>query len=157
VLFLDDVQWADPESIQLLKLVAMSEATEAFLLIEAFRDNEVSDGHPLMAAVRELHKNRPVTRLELAPLTITEVATLVADALHRDPVEIAPLARLLCRKTDGNPFFVRQLLLALHEAGHIVFDPARGRFGFDAVPIERAPISANVADLFAEKLRKLPA
>src|SRR5262249_34748444 len=67
-----------------------------------------------------------------------------------------PLARLVCRKTDGNPFFVRQLLLALHAAGHISFDPAERCFAFDAQAIESAPISENVADLLAASLRKLP-
>ncbi|HMG20231.1 MAG TPA: AAA family ATPase, partial [Kofleriaceae bacterium] len=156
VVFLDDVQWADPESIQLLRSVAMSEATEALLLIMAYRDNEVSDGHPLMATARALGSHRAVTSIQVAPLAVDDIAALVADTLHRTPGEVAPLARLVCRKTDGNPFFVRQLLLALHEAGHIVFDPAREHFTFDPVSIERAPISENVADLLADSLRKLP-
>ncbi|HEY0992008.1 MAG TPA: AAA family ATPase, partial [Kofleriaceae bacterium] len=153
VLFLDDMQWADPESIQLLRLVAMSEGTEALLLIEAFRGNEVSAGHPVMAAARELRRYRLVTDLAIAPLRVDQVTALIADTLHRDPAAVAPLARLVCRKTDGNPFFMRQLLLALHEAGHIVFDPAHGWFTFDAASIERAPISENVADLLADSLR----
>ncbi|HEY0477799.1 MAG TPA: AAA family ATPase [Kofleriaceae bacterium] len=156
VLFLDDMQWGDAESIHLLKLVAMSEGTESFLLIEAYRENEVSDDHPLVAALRELGRHRRVTRLDLAPLPTAEIAALVADTLHGDVASVEPLARLVCRKTDGNPFFVRQLLLALHDAGHVVFDPALGRFTFDAAAIEGAPISENVADLLADTLRKLP-
>jgi len=156
VLFLDNMQWADPESAHLLKQVAMSEGTEAFLLIEAFRDNEVSSSHPVMVAARELVKQRRITRLDIAPLPAEVIADLVADALHCDAAVVEPLARLVCRKTDGNPFFVRQLLLALHEAGHIVFDPGLRRFTFDAASIERAPISENVADLLADSLRKLP-
>jgi len=156
VVFLDDMQWADPESIQLLKQVALSDATESLLLIEAFRDNELADGHPLLAAAHELASQRRVTRLTIAPLPLTELAALIGDTLHCTPDDALPLARLVCRKTDGNPFFVRQLLLALHEAGHIAFDPALGRFGFDAASIERAPISENVADLLADSLRKLP-
>jgi predicted ATPase/signal transduction histidine kinase/tRNA A-37 threonylcarbamoyl transferase component Bud32 len=156
VLFLDDMQWADPESIQLLKLVALSERTEAFLLIEAFRDTEVSAGHPLRAAAHDLRKHRRVTQLEIAPLPVAEIAALIADTLHHDVASVAPLARLVCRKTDGNPFFVRQLLLALHRAGQLVFDPERRHFTFDAAAIEGAPISENVADLLAASLRKLP-
>ena len=157
VVFLDDMQWADPESIQLLKLLALSEGSEALLLIKAFRDNEVSDGHPLMVAANELGRHGRVTRLAIAPLPVAEIAALIADTLHREPAAVLPLAHLVCRKTDGNPFFVRQLLLALHEAGHIAFDPAGGWFAFDAASIERVPISDNVADLLADSLRKLPA
>ncbi|HEY6179816.1 MAG TPA: AAA family ATPase, partial [Kofleriaceae bacterium] len=156
VVFLDDLQWADPESVQLLEAVALSDATESLLLIGAYRDGEVADGHPVAAAANELAKHRRVTRLAVAPLPIDDVAALVADALHREPAAVAALAQLVCRKTDGNPFFVRQLLLALHEAGHIAFDTGHGWFGFDAQAIERAPISENVADLLADNLRKLP-
>jgi predicted ATPase/signal transduction histidine kinase len=156
VLFLDDMQWADPESIHLLKLVSVSDSTESLLLITAFRDSEVSDGHPLMIAMRDLGQHRRVTRLDIAPLPITEIAALIAETLHSDVASIDPLARLVWRKTDGNPFFVRQLLNALHDAGHIVFDPALQRFTFDAAAIESAPISENVADLLADSLRKLP-
>src|SRR5262249_28060960 len=99
VLFLDDMQWADPESIQLLKLVATSEATGRLLLTQAFRDNEVSDGHPLMAATRELRAHGRVTWLELAPLPTAEISALIADALHRDVQAVEPLAHLVCRKT----------------------------------------------------------
>jgi len=157
VLFLDDMQWADPESVQLLKQVATSEATEALLLIEAFRDNEVSDGHSVMAAIRELGRLRRLTRIHIAPLPAQDVADLIAETLHCDPATATPLAQLICRKTCGNPFFVRQLLIALHEAGHIVFDPALRRFTFDAAAIAAVPISENVADLLAASLRKLPA
>jgi predicted ATPase/signal transduction histidine kinase/tRNA A-37 threonylcarbamoyl transferase component Bud32 len=157
VLFLDDMQWADPESLHLLKLVMLSDATESLLLIEAYRDNEVGEGHPVMAAARELRRRRHVTRLELAPLPASQIAAMIADTLHREVDAIGPLARLVCRKTDGNPFFVRQLLHALHDAGHIVFDAAARRFTFDALSIERAPITENVADLLADSLRKLPA
>jgi len=157
VLFLDDTQWADPETIHLLKLVAGAEDTRSLLVVEAFRDAEVSDGHPMMIAARELERHVPVTRLHIAPLPAREIAAMIADTLHREIAEVEPLARLVCRKTDGNPFFVRQLLLALHAAGHIAFDPARRCFTFDAASIERAPISENVADLLANHLRKLPA
>ena len=156
VLFLDDMQWADPDSLQLLTLVALSGATESLLLIQAFRDGEMQSGHPLLAAARELAAHRPVIELAIAPLSSDDVAALLADALHREVGDVAQLAHLLRRKTDGNPFFVRQLLFALHEAGHIAFDPVRRQFAFDAASIERAPISENVADLLADSLRKLP-
>jgi tRNA A-37 threonylcarbamoyl transferase component Bud32 len=156
VVFLDDLQWADPESVQLLEAVALSDATESLLLIGAYRDGEVPDGHPVAVAAGELAEHRRVTRIAIAPLPIDDIAALVADALHRKPADIAALAQLVCRKTDGNPFFARQLLLALHEAGHLAFDAGHGWFGFDAAAIERAPISENVADLLAESLRKLP-
>ena len=157
VLFLDDMQWADPASIHLLKLVAMSHGTEALLVIAAFRDHEVSEAHPLLAAAREIGKQRGVTRLDIVALPTSEIAAFVADTLRRDIADIAPLVRLVCRKTDGNPLFVRQLLLALHAAAHLRFDPALRGFAFDAAAIEHAPISENVADLLAENLRKLPA
>src|SRR4029079_19492003 len=86
VLFLDDMQWADPERIQLLKLVAMSEATESLLLINAFRNSEVSDGHPLLAAMRDLGQHRRVTRIDIGPLPTSHIAERIASPLtHETP------------------------------------------------------------------------
>ena len=158
VLFLDDMQWADPESIQLLKLVAMSEGTEAFLLIEAFRDNEVSDGHPLHGRGRaSSRKHRRVTRLDLAPLPIAEIAR--AGRRHAAPRRRRRSSRspawCAARPTATRSSSASSCSRSTRPATSCSI-PGSRRFTFDAASIERAPISENVADLLADSLRKLP-
>ena len=112
VVFLDDVQWADRASLQLLTRLAISDATESLPDHEAFRDNEV-DARTRFAAARELGERRGARspRIALAPLPLGETAR--ADrrcAAAARPSEIADAAALIWRKTEGNPFFVRQFL-----------------------------------------------
>jgi predicted ATPase len=148
VMFLDDMQWADRETTRLLKRVMTSDATEAVLLIETYRDDEASDGHAVTAAAYELGRQRRVTRLELAPLSPADITALVGDTLHRDAAPACALAQLVYRRTAGNPLFARMLLLALHATGHLGYNPA---------VIERAASATCVADLLAARLRALPA
>jgi predicted ATPase/signal transduction histidine kinase/GAF domain-containing protein len=157
VLFLDEAQWIDAASLTLLQALGTSANTESLLLVAAFQGNEVDDSRPLRETV--LHERRAghVVAIDLGPLGPSHVAELLADALHRDRLSVERLADLVWRKTEGNPFFIRQFLQALHEQGHIVFDQASRRFELDIASIEHAPITENVAELLANKMRKLPA
>jgi len=158
VMFLDDVQWVDTASLQLLTQLATSDETESLLLIEAYRDNEVDAAHPFARALHE-HEQRgaKVSRIALAPLTLAETAELVADALRLEPDRVGDAAAVIWRKTEGNPFFIRRFLHALHDEGCIAFDPRANAFALDVAAIDRAAITENVADLLARQLARLPA
>src|SRR5262249_33108609 len=86
VMFLDDMQWADAASLQLLTQVAISDQTESLLVIEAYRDNEVDPAHPFAAALRD-HERRGarLSRIALAPLGLGDTTELVADAAGVSP------------------------------------------------------------------------
>src|SRR5690606_17893801 len=85
VLFLDDMQWADAASLNLLAVLLAAQATESLLVVAAYRDNEVTPAHPFMMTVKEL-RNRGVHvgNIDVAPLTSGDIAQLVADTLHQD-------------------------------------------------------------------------
>ncbi|MEO8701049.1 MAG: AAA family ATPase, partial [Kofleriaceae bacterium] len=153
VLFLDDMQWADAATLQLLSLLVQSELTESLLLVLAYRDNEVDAAHPLEVALRGYET--AITRIALAPLPLAATEELLADVLHASPPRAVTEA--IWRKTDGNPFFLRQFLTRLHADGLIAFDPERGCFAIDASKLDTLGISENVADLLADGLNRLPA
>jgi len=158
VVFLDDMQWSDAASLQLLTRLATSDDTEALLIIAAYRDSEVHAAHPFALALRDYEKRgAKISRIKLAPLELSDTAELVADVLRVTPDQVAEAATVIWRKTEGNPFFIRQFLRALHEESYITFDPRANAFTFDASAIERAEITENVADLLAHELGKLPA
>jgi predicted ATPase/C4-dicarboxylate-specific signal transduction histidine kinase/tRNA A-37 threonylcarbamoyl transferase component Bud32 len=157
VLFLDDMQWADPASLNLVGLIVAARATESLLLVLTYRDTEVSATHPFMLAVKEQAKQGvPVHSIELKSLGVAEVAEFVADTLHQDRATAAPLAEIIHQKTGGNPFFMRQFLQALHGKGLIKFDGAKRAFLYDAEAVREAAITENVAELLAAKLQRLP-
>ena len=155
VLFLDDLQWADSATLELLRLMLTDEATENLLLLGAYRDNEVDALHPLTAAIERLReRGATIGRLQLLPLDLADLRQLVADTLHRDAAEVQRLAELVMAKTRGNPFFVMQFLEMLHREGLV--SRVAGRWEWDIERIEAAGITDNVVELLVEQLRRLP-
>ena len=127
-LFLDDLQWLDTATLELLERLVTDPDVRHVLLIGAYRDNEVSSSHPLMrtlAAIRDAGA-RP-QEIVLAPLGLDDVERLIADALHCGPDSAGPLALLVYEKTGGNPFFTIQFLTSLAEEGLLRFDRAEAR------------------------------
>ena len=157
VLFLDDMQWADAASLNLVTLIVSARATESLLLVTTYRDNEVSANHPLMLAAKEqARQGVQIHSINLRPLSAPDVVELVADSLHKDVAEALPLAEVVHQKTGGNPFFMRQFLEALHDSKLIQFDAREGAFRYDLGAVKNAAITENVAEFLAAKLEKLP-
>ncbi len=154
-LFLDDLQWADSASLALLSLL-LTDASH-LLILGAYRDNEVSPTHPLLRAVRALESaGATVGALTLAPLSRESLDRLVADTLACT-VELAqPLAELVYRKTQGNPFFATQFLTAMHRDGAIAFDAQAGCWQCDLTAIRTAALTDDVVAFMAQRLQKLP-
>lgn len=121
VIFLDDLQWADAASLQLVKLLMQDQGH--LLLLGAYRDNEVFPAHPFMLTVDELERNSAtVNTITLQPLPQAQVNQMVADSLVCLPAVSQPLSELVYPKTQGNPFFTTQFLQGLYKEGHITFD-----------------------------------
>ncbi len=156
-LFLDDLQWADVATLKLLAHLITHPDVKHLLILGAYRDNEVSPAHPLMLTLKEVQDAGPaVGHVVLGPLSVEHLGHLVADALHRSPEEVLPLARLLRDKTAGNPFFAIQFLMRLEEERLIAFDVEAAAWGWDLTKIEAKGFTDNVVDLLVEKLKRLP-
>ncbi|AKJ00588.1 Signal transduction histidine kinase CheA [Archangium gephyra] len=157
VLFLDDLQWADLASLQLLQHLLTHPEAPPVLLLGAYRDNEVGPTHPLSLALEAVRKaNAWVTDLPLEPLTLEDVQRLVSDTLPGAGAElIGPLAGLALEKTGGNPFFLLQFLLTLNQDGLLV-RTAEGSWRWDAEGVRAKGYSDNVVDFMVGKLRQLP-
>ncbi|MCY1077579.1 trifunctional serine/threonine-protein kinase/ATP-binding protein/sensor histidine kinase [Archangium lansingense] len=157
VLFLDDLQWADGASLQLIKHLLTHPETPPVLLIGAYRDNEVSPSHPLVHSLEELRKaGVQLTELQLEPLRMEELQQLVADTLPgADEGLIQPLSALVLEKTGGNPFFVLQFMRTLHQDGLLVRTP-QGTWRWDAEGVREKGYSDNVVEFMVGKLRQLP-
>jgi PAS domain S-box-containing protein len=157
VLFLDDLQWIDAASLALIEHLVTHKDTRYLLLIGAYRDNEVSAAHPLMASLDTIrHSGAPVVDLRLAPLSLAHLNQLVVDTLHAPPSVCEPLSRLVCERTEGNPFFFIQFLDALHKDGLLRHDVQQHAWRWDLDQIKAKDFADNVVDLMVEKLRRLP-
>jgi predicted ATPase/signal transduction histidine kinase len=157
VLFLDDMQWADSASLNLLTLILAGNAAESLLVIQAYRDDETPDGHAFLRAVWA-QKQRGVTvgSIELNPLSNEHTARFVADVVREDAARAAALADAVWHKTAGNPFFIRQFLQTLYAEKLLWFDAKARAFRYDIEAIRAAAITENVAQLLAQKIERLP-
>ena len=155
-LFLDDLQWLDTATLDLIEHLAANSEVGHLLLVGAYRDNEVGPEHPLPRTLEAIRKDdAKVQEIVLAPLRLADIGQLVADALQCSPARAEPLARLVHQKTSGNPFFAIQFLTALADERLLSFDPARQAWQWDIDRIRARNYTDNVVDLMAGKLRRL--
>jgi len=156
VLFLDDLQWADSATLSLLAPLLTSASSQFLFLMGAYRDNEVDDAHPFTRSLGELAAaGGDIRRVNLRPLERAEVTLLVRDALHGELGDVEPLARLVFDRTGGNPFFVSQLLLTLHQENFLRFDHAQARWIFQLEDIAAATMTDDVIALISRKIDRL--
>ena len=156
VLFLDDLQWADTALLGLMQSVLSAGDVGHLLVIGAYRDNEVSDVHPLIQTVDKIRKaGARVNEVRLGQLTAAHVAQLISDTLACSTEAAQPLARLVLDKTDGNPFFVREFFRTLQQEGLLAFDLDAGRWAWDVDRLQSLRITSNVVELVARRVRQL--
>ncbi len=155
VVFLDDLQWADAASLKLLELLMTDAESHHLLMIGAYRDNEVSPTHPFMLTVEEIEKmGAKVTTIELEPLGVTHVTELISDSFSCSLERAQPLADLVFKKTQGNPFFLTQLLKSLHRDNLLSFDFNQGLWEWNIERIRSIGITENVVELMVGKIRQ---
>ncbi|MCY1074260.1 trifunctional serine/threonine-protein kinase/ATP-binding protein/sensor histidine kinase [Archangium lansingense] len=156
VFFLDDLQWADFASLELLRYISTHPDTPPLLLIGAYRDNEVSLSHPLARTLAEVREEGGrLGDIHLAPLSLEQTQRLVADAFPgAGEALVVPLASLVQEKTGGNPFFLLQWLQTLHQDG-LVVRASEGGWRWDAEGVRAKGYSDNVVDFMVGRLRQL--
>lgn len=131
LLFLDDVQWADPSTLQFLHRFARNVGEAPILLLAAFRTEEVTGGHPLASVAQTLQREGLARRLALGSLSPAAVASLL-ERKAAPGWDSAAFSRRLFVETEGNALFLNELLQSLLEEGQLVEDdtgrwrPARG-------------------------------
>ncbi|HEY9597020.1 MAG TPA: serine/threonine-protein kinase PknK, partial [Cyanophyceae cyanobacterium] len=187
VIFLDDLQWADSATLKLIELMMTDADSQYLFLIGAYRDNEVNPTHPLIMTLDGLRKQgATVNVITLTPLALEPMTQLIADTLHSDIASVKPLAELVVKKTEGNPFFVNEFLKTLYaenlltfnfpqsiftpsaslDRGNVQQEPRnypplqhrvmKGFWQWDMAQIEAKGITDNVVELMIGKVKKLP-
>ncbi|MFM0339369.1 trifunctional serine/threonine-protein kinase/ATP-binding protein/sensor histidine kinase [Paraburkholderia fungorum] len=156
-LFIDDLQWVDTATLDLLAHLATHPDVRHVVLVGAYRDNEVDATHPFARTLESIrHADGKVQQIVLAPLMPDSVTQLVADSLHCDSATAVPLAQLVHEKTGGNPFFVIQFLTALADDNLLTFDYGAAMWRWDLPRIHAKGFTENIADLMTAKLSRLP-
>ncbi len=180
VIFLDDLQWADVTSLQLIKFV-MSESKEyenkpkislanifeenknqkenikSLLLIGAYRDNEVSITHPLYLLNQELlNLEYKIDTIELNPLNQKDLNSLVSDTLRCKKDDAIPLSQMVFSKTKGNAFFIHQFLKHLYKDEVIKFDFEKYNWQCNIAEVRELALTDDVVEFTALQIKRLP-
>ncbi|MEH1817075.1 MAG: AAA family ATPase [Nostoc sp.] len=157
VIFLDDLQWADSASLNLMQLLMSETGIHYMLVIGAYRDNEVFPAHPLMLTLGEIHKTRAsINTITLAPLNQKNLNYLIADALKCDLAIAQPLTDLIYQKTQGNPFFANQFLKFLHEEELINYNFDMGHWQCDIAQVRALAFTDDLVEFMQLQLQNLP-
>jgi tetratricopeptide (TPR) repeat protein len=144
LLVLEDLHWADVPSLELLVFLAPRLKNTSIAIVSTYRDADAVPPQPLAAAVADLAREPVVSRIRLGGLSEGEVGRLIAETTGAQPD--TGLARALHARTDGNPFFVAELLRLLDSEAH----PS----GSDAAPLGEIPY--GVRDVVARRVARLP-
>jgi PAS domain S-box-containing protein len=156
-LFLDDLQWLDVATLDLLEDLLTRPDVGHLMLIGAYRDNEVNSAHPLIRKLEAIRKSGAIVQdIILVPLTGGDLQRLISDSLRCEAKRATPLAQVVHEKTAGNPFFTIQFITALAEEALLTFDHGAGRWCWDLNRIHAKGYTDNVVDLMVGKLNRLP-
>jgi PAS domain S-box-containing protein len=157
-LFLDDLQWLDSATLDLLEHLVTHPEVRHLLLVGAYRHNQVVPTHLLPRTLEAIRQaGAKVHEIALAPLARDDIGRLVADTLCCSLARGRPLAQLVQEKTAGNPFFAIQFISALAEDGLLAFDSGAARWTWDLDRIHAKSFTDNVVDLMVGKLSRLSA
>ena len=155
VIFLDDLQWVDADTLKLVERIAQDSERKALLFLGAYRDNKVEAGHRLMISCEVIKKTgQPVQTIPLKPLNPENISQLLVHTCHCLPEDANPLAEVLLRKTGGNPFFVSQFLTVLSEKDLIRYSPEEKRWIWELAAIDFLAVTENVVDLLIDRLHR---
>ena len=157
ILFIDDLQWADSASLNLLETLITDTESQYFLIIGAYRDNEVDATHPLMMMVKDLQKAvTTVNTIQLQNLSVTDVHRLISETFKSEPVHVQPLTQLVYEKTQGNAFFTHEFLKSLYKEELLIFDIKEQKWQWALSKISAKDMTDNVVELMASQIGQLP-
>ena len=154
VLVLDDLQWADAASLQVLRHTISTANPPPLLVVSTYRDTDLTRDHLLTPVLADLRRESVVTRLAIRGLDDQELFALVEGAAGYElPEDGVLLADALYRETGGNPFFTGELLRHLYETGAIVFDD-NGQYSL-SIDLDDMSLPGSVRDVVMRRVDRL--
>lgn len=152
VLFLDDWQWADTASLDLLAMLHCETPLQYLFIIAAYRNDELEKDHQFFATLEELEAKRVrLSKIALANLTASEVTQLVSERLAGKIESLPEIVELVLERTSGNPFFCDAFLDFLMERDLIKFDKSEELWRLERAEIE-LDHPADVVSWYARRL-----
>ena len=154
VLFIDDCQWADSASLNLIYAILTDIELGYFMFIGSYRDSDVNTSHQLYSTIEKIKKEGVnIESIKIDSLQKDAINMLLSETLIASADKTAPLADIVMSKSGGNPFFINEFVRTLHDQGFIHFNEG---WKWDLKGIQSAGITDNVVELMTKKIKKLP-
>lgn len=166
LVFIDDWQWADEASIELLKSIASDEMLGKLFLAMAYRHNETDSTHPFIRCLEEIRSGQVENRADenmvfdtitLQALTVDNTSEIISETFTCSKEEAKELGNLIHSKTKGNPFFINQLLDYLYNKKQIRLDEKEYKWRWDLKAIEKLGVTDDIATVIIEKINDISA
>lgn len=153
VVFLDDLQWADSASLDMIEKVLKSIEEKPIMLIGAYRDNEINQGHPVLHLADNLLKSEvDFFEIELGPIKSENITHLLQETFKCEIDKAIKLSKLCFEKTQGNPYFLIEFISKLRRNKHIYFEVKQGKWIWDIEQIKKEDVTENVASLVSQRI-----
>lgn len=157
ILFLDDLHWADKESITLLGSILSSESLSSLSVITTYRNEEVGISHPLSSTIRELSKNNVIiNRIDLPPLSPEEINSITNELIPANNESSEMISSYLYEQSRGNPLYVKELINNLLAGQYIDLSDKSRSWKLNLDELVELKVSKNIIDLLIAKFNKLP-
>ncbi len=156
VIFIDDLQWADPSLILLIEQLSLNQEALSLLILASYRDGELEQGHLLTSLKQKITSQiGKLTEIRLSALDLDAIAHLLSDTFKCSVRIVVPLARIIYDKTKGNPYFVCRFIESLVERKLIYYDYDAGYWQWKTQEIFQQASTDNVIDLVVEAIENL--
>lgn len=167
IFFLDDLQWADAASLQLISDIVQDPQIENLVIIGAYRDEDVGPNHILASTLENLEQSgAPLRKIHLESLSFVSVRRMLIDTLQADKLAVQPLVELIYEKTHGHPLFTFQFLQSLFDEGLIGYHRTQiddgkqgsvsGGWRWELQQIRELESTENVVELVIKVISRLP-
>lgn len=158
VLFLDDLQWADLASLELIHTLVVDSEYNHLLIVGTYRDNEVDENHPLIQTLDKIETRLKISikNITLKNLLLEDITELIKDTFLSSNESSSELAKIVLAKTSGNPFFINQFLNSLYDRKFINFNFKCRTWQWDLEKIKVANFTDNVVELLMDNFMTLP-
>ena len=154
LIFFDDLQWADKETLTLLQSLFTSGSTKYFLVIGTYRDNEVTLTHPMSLMTECLIKQGcSFKTLMLKPLSEKYIYDFINDSLYSPRKSLAPLIDIIFKKTGGNPYFIKEFIKSLYYKNMLFFDMKIHQWNWHLEQIKKSGYTKNIIYLKAQQIK----
>ncbi|MCT2537000.1 AAA family ATPase [Aquibacillus koreensis] len=157
VIFLDDLQWADRATLDLIQHLLTNKGERSLVIVGAYRDDEVQIGHSFGTMLSQITETQISFRnVRVKPLTYEDIIAWVTDILAAENQKAIQLVDYVYRITKGNPFFITQLLQSLYEEQIIAFDQSIESWQVDMDQLSDIPITETILDFLIKRVDHLP-